>query len=113
LLNALVRTIKPSTDFRYNILWTYGGYFEDIPRRLGTNEALDASVKVLISAHSNMCMHRLRVDRHTLGLYSDALKTLRVCLDDCVKACTAETLCAVSLLLICQVGMPLFHSVRY
>ncbi|KAF2185308.1 hypothetical protein K469DRAFT_726837 [Zopfia rhizophila CBS 207.26] len=101
MANAFIETISKSTDLRFNLAWTYGFFLDDVPRRLGTNEALDASVMALVDAHSNFCSYR-GVTTSVLIKYSRALNKLRVCLDDPIKACASETLCAVMLLLICQ-----------
>lgn len=75
----------------------------EIPRRMNENEALDTAVNALICSHSNFCA-RQAVSAETLSSYSRALRSLRYCLDDPGKASQTETLCAVMLLLICQVG---------
>lgn len=102
LANSLLDTIKPSTNLKFNLAWSYGIFLEEIPRRLGKNEALDTSVAALVSAHSDLCSRRREVSIDTLNKYSCALKTLREYLDAPITACATETLCAVMLLLICQ-----------
>jgi hypothetical protein len=39
LLSSFVETMKPTTSMNFNLAWTYGGFLEEIPRRLGRNEA--------------------------------------------------------------------------
>ncbi|KAE8444367.1 hypothetical protein EG329_000567 [Mollisiaceae sp. DMI_Dod_QoI] len=105
LTNALVTKLKALDDIRYHLSWTYGGFIDDIPRRIGTNEALDAAVAALVSAHSTLASRRVtdgQVSFGSLAKYSYALKTLRLYLNDRSRARKAETLCAVMLLLICQ-----------
>lgn len=103
LANRFIKTIKPSTDLRYNLWWTFGVYLEDIPRRLGTNEALDRSIEALTAAHAGFCgVNRQGATVEALTSYSQALKTLRIYLDDRVHAQSSNTLCAVMILLICQ-----------
>jgi hypothetical protein len=80
-------------------------FFEDVPRRLGSNEALDRSVDAVTSAHASFCAHRA-VSVEALTKYSLALRTLRVYLDDPAQACASSTLCAVMILLVCQI----FHG---
>ena len=101
LTNAFTSTIKRSTDFRYNLWWTFGTFLEDVPRRLGTNEALDRAVDALTAAHAGFCSRR-GVTVEALTKYSRALGTLRVYLDDRVHAQSASTLGAVMILLSCQ-----------
>jgi hypothetical protein len=93
--------MKLTTDLKYNLAWTYGDYLEEIPRRLGKNDALDAATDALVSAHSSFCVDRT-ISIQALKMYSRALNTLVLYLDDPIKAQSPETLCAVSLLLTCQ-----------
>jgi hypothetical protein len=109
LIDAFTQMIKPSTDLRFNLAWSAGLYLELVPQRLGTNAALDASAACLIDAHSNFCLHR-DVSVDSLVKYSRALNQLKEHLSDPVKARTSETLCAVMLLLACQVVLPYFSS---
>lgn len=101
LTSAFVRTIKRSTDLRYNLWWSFGSFLEDVPRRLGTNEALDRAVDALTTGHNDFCVTRAP-SMMALTKYSQALHTLRVCLDDSVHAKSSTTLAAVMVLLICQ-----------
>jgi hypothetical protein len=103
LAHAFVKAIRVSTDLKYNLAWAYGGYLEEVPRRLGSNEALDTAADAVVSAHLSFCVHRA-ISVEALTKYSRALSTLRVCLNDPIKASTSDTLCAVALLLICQVS---------
>ncbi|KFZ20753.1 hypothetical protein V502_03004 [Pseudogymnoascus sp. VKM F-4520 (FW-2644)] len=99
--DEFIGTMTTSTAVRFNLVYWYGEFLKDIPARLGRNEALDSSVKALTAAHSSYCLqHRATPD--TLVKYSAALRTLRFYLEDPVKTCSSETLCAVMLLLICQ-----------
>jgi hypothetical protein len=105
LTQSLVRHLEASHDLRYHLTWVYGTFIEDIPRRIGSNEALDAAVMALMRAHSSLAVHRGTPPvacSDSLSKYSRALKTLRIYLDDPIKAREAETLCAVMILLICQ-----------
>lgn len=102
-MSEFVGTMTTSTAVRFNLTYWYGEFLRDIPARLGRNEALDSAVKALTAAHSSFCLHN-RATPEALVKYSAALRTLRFYLDDPVKACSSETLCAVMLLLICQVS---------
>ena len=106
IASAFIFTLEVK-DLRYD-LSCYGAFLEDIPKRLGSNIALDASVKVLTSAFSSLYTHQQSLI--TLSKYVDALKALQICLDDPSQAWTADTLCAVYLLLICQVGTITFNK---
>ncbi|CAI7630275.1 unnamed protein product [Penicillium palitans] len=81
--------------------WSFGLFLEDVPRRLGSNEALDRAVDAVTTAHAGFCA-RQRVSTEALTKYSYALKTLRVYLDDPLQASASSTLCAVMILLACQ-----------
>lgn len=103
LTSRFIHTIQRTTDLRYNLWWTFGTFLEDVPRRLGANEALDRSVEALAAAHAGFCgLSRTGATVEALTKYSQALRTLRVYLDDRVHAQTSNTLCAVMILLICQ-----------
>lgn len=101
LMNSFVGAIKRSTDLRYNMWWSSGIFLEDVPRRLGSNEALDRAVDAVTTAHAGFCT-RQPVSTEALAKYSYALKTLRVYLDDPLQASASSTLCAVMILLVCQ-----------
>ena len=102
LSQAFVRAIHPSTDIRWNLAWMYGGFLRDVPPRLGTNEALDTAADAVISMHSDFCVTR-KLSVQALSKYGRALNTLHTYLDDPVKAASTDTLCAVTILLLCQV----------
>jgi Fungal specific transcription factor domain len=104
LASALVYKIDPTTDIRYQLVWNFGGYLADVPRRLGTNPALDAASDALVAAHTDFCSSgRPGSECELLAKHSHALSVLRDALDDPVKAHSSETLCAIMLLMIVQV----------
>ncbi|KAF2835758.1 hypothetical protein M501DRAFT_941160 [Patellaria atrata CBS 101060] len=103
LANALIEKLTPSEDLRYQLAWTFGDLLAHIPRRIGSNQALDASVAALIAAHSHFSTPLdCSATYKSLVTYSHALKALRACLDNPVTALESNTVCAVMLLLICQ-----------
>ncbi|KAI9805437.1 MAG: hypothetical protein M1825_000688 [Sarcosagium campestre] len=103
LVSAMVDKIDPATDIRYQLIWNFGGYLAEIPRRLGANAALDAASDVLVAAHTNYCvLGRPRSDNRLLVKYSHALTALRDALDNPVQAHSSETLCAIMVLMIVQ-----------
>ena len=111
LLNAFCETIKPSTQRRYNLVSAYGPLLYEIPRRLGTNEALDSALRALISAHSDICT-RSRVSSLSVMRYNQSVECLRVSLYDSVKARSPESICAAMVLLMCQVFSTVTWSSR-
>lgn len=92
-------------DLRYD-LGTYGAFLRDIPQRLGNNPALDAAVNALTSAFP--FLHTRDYPPHVLTHHNRSIQALRVCLDDPVQAQTSNTLCAIYLIVICQVVLLLF-----
>lgn len=104
LSNALIAKLKAKDDIRYHLPWAYGSFLEAIPQRIGTNEALDTAVDALVYAHSQYgtTTRGAANDPKSLTRYTHAVTTLRLCLDDPVKARETNTLAAVMLLLICQ-----------
>ncbi|KAJ5316828.1 hypothetical protein N7508_001336 [Penicillium antarcticum] len=101
LTNSFVGAIKRSTDLRYNLWWSFGLFLEEVPRRLGNNEALDRAVDAVTTVHGDFCTHQF-VSVNALSKYSHALKTLSVYLNDPIQASASNTLCAVMILLVCQ-----------
>lgn len=111
---AFTEMIKPSTDIKYNLAWSYGDFLHDVPQRIGINEALDSAATALVDAHSYFCVTgTVSPTARALMKYSDALVKLRLCLDDPAKAQASETLCAVMLLMICQVCLDDTHAWSY
>lgn len=90
------------TDVRYD-LSVYGEFFKGIPRRLGSNAALDASVNALITTFASV--HSKQQSLEVFESNIQALKALRECLNDPTEATSANTLCAVYLVIICQVSV--------
>lgn len=89
-------------DLRYD-LGCYGEWLKGIPCRLGTNSALDAASIAFTSAFPSVCAQQVSPTPETLSSYIHALKTLRISLSDSTKRFTIETLCAIYLIMICQV----------
>ncbi|KAL6230369.1 hypothetical protein BDW75DRAFT_223002 [Aspergillus navahoensis] len=97
----LIATVNREASLRYNLAWAFGGYLALIPRRLGINEALDAAVDALVTAHQSFAA-RKEITVSSLTKYSRALSALSRCLDNPVTASTSETLCTASVLLLVQ-----------
>jgi hypothetical protein len=104
LVASMIQTIDPSMDLRYNLAWSFP-VLEHVPQRLGRSAALDAAARVVIAAHCSHCISRRRVSPDLLVDYARALTQLRLALDDIVTAQSLETLCAIKLLLVSQVGL--------
>ena len=103
---ALVAGISPGIDVRVQLIWNFGPFLEDIPRRLGANESLDAAVEVLLAAHMGFRTPQRQSTELCLSKYGRALKALQYCLANPEKAQSSETLCSTMLLLIYEVRKP-------
>lgn len=89
-----------TSDLRYN-LGCYGDFLKHIPKHLGQDKALDASVRALVSAYS---YHHTRQQQcEALTDYVKALRELRLSLESPKRTVTAELLCAIYLVMISQV----------
>jgi hypothetical protein len=100
LLQALVSRLKPSNDLRYWLVWLYGPFLTEIPRRLGKNQALDDAALATLAIHNEACLRTAQADNPgpALSTYYRALSSLRGILSDPVEALSSETLTAVMLL---------------
>ncbi|KAK3312606.1 hypothetical protein B0H66DRAFT_568491 [Apodospora peruviana] len=87
------------TDVRFD-LRIYGPFFVDLPRRLGRNQALDASIRALSVSFPAVQTHKYTSDMYKA--YGEALGCLRAAVGDATTAGSVETLCAVYLIVICQ-----------
>jgi hypothetical protein len=79
----------------------YGIFLPEVPKRLGSHPALDASASALVSAYP--CVYKQQPSREALTAYGRALRVLRLSLDVPDSNKIVETLCAIYFLLICQV----------
>lgn len=86
----------------------YGIFLPEVPKRLGSHPALDASASALISAYP--CVYKQEPSREALAKYGRALRVLRLSLDVPDNNKIVETLCAIYFLLICQVCVSLAAS---
>lgn len=105
LSSAFIGSVSLTIDIKYSLLGNFGIYLVEVPRRLGINPALDAASDSLVAAHANLCSNGRFVPQHGVMLkYSKALSALRDALNDPDTAQTPETLCAIMILMIVQVG---------
>ena len=87
------------TDLRYDISG-FGGFLKDLPRRMGRNKALDASVNAFTALFP--ILYSKQISSGMLVAYVRALECLRLSLEDRVTAQTPETLSAIYLVTLCQ-----------
>lgn len=103
LRSAFIRVIDPTTTLDYQLSWAFGGFILEIPRRLGINEALDAAAHALVITYALYRRDRATATTKSLQLQSHAFSALRHCLDDPIKAKSAETLAAIMLIQVLEV----------
>ena len=103
LQSAFVANISTAIDIKYSLLWNFGIFITDVPRRLGCNEALDAAAKCLMTAYGPFCNGQRLGSETSLLEFGRALNALRRCLANPIVARTSETLCSVMILMIAQV----------
>jgi hypothetical protein len=104
--SAMVSVLEVK-DIRYD-LGVFGEFLKRIPSRLGTNAALDASVKAITTSYASIYSREKPLE--ALQSYGQGLKALRICLNDPVKVRSADTLCAFYLMVICQVSTVRKHG---
>ncbi|KAM0716155.1 hypothetical protein Q7P37_008669 [Cladosporium fusiforme] len=87
-------------DLRFS-LSCYGVFLPEIPKRLGTHPALDASASALICAYPTV--YRREPSYEALEKYGRAMQALRVTLESPEhQSRIIEVLCAIYFLMICQ-----------
>ncbi|KAK5064469.1 hypothetical protein LTR84_000302 [Exophiala bonariae] len=99
LANALIEKLQVR-DPRYDLCWAYGGLLNELPRRLGTNAALDASVSAMVTIVSHLGDKPRSPE--VFSAYGKALVSLKTCLHDPIAVQSSSTLCAIYLIWICQ-----------
>ncbi|KAM3420246.1 hypothetical protein BST61_g3535 [Cercospora zeina] len=87
-------------DVRYDLCFTYGPILKEIPKRLGENAVLDASVSALMATMSDLATRRNTNERYKR--FGNALSALRTSLQDPITAYSSMNLCAIFIIWICQ-----------
>lgn len=108
LLNAYITRLNVH-DIRYD-LSCYGTFLAEVPKRLGRSAALDASVHALTVCSRSVFSRNHSVDM--LKAYVDALNTLRRSICNPATSQDPDTLCAIYLMLVCQVSSVTWLSCR-
>ncbi|KAF1808733.1 hypothetical protein P152DRAFT_443078 [Eremomyces bilateralis CBS 781.70] len=99
--SAFLSTLRV-TDIRYDPT-AYGEFLTEIPRRLGANAALDASVHAFSVGFPQIYSHEKSPE--VVESYFRALAALRTSLDRPSEASSINTLCAIYMMIICQAWM--------
>ena len=102
VMTSALTTALEITDPRYD-LTIYGNFMKEIPRRLGSNSALDAAVYALTVAFASI--HKTQPSAEAIHGYSRALNSLRLCLMDSTRRKSPDTLCAMYLIMMLQVRL--------
>lgn len=103
IANKLVQDLRVA-DPRYS-LWVYGLFLVEVPKQLGSNDALDAAVDSFSTALP--VLHTKVVSEDMQAKYIEALAALRTTLSHSDLATSSGTLCAIFFLTITQVRSPL------
>jgi hypothetical protein len=106
LLNAFVHCMNnQGSAISLHLVLNFGGFLKDVPRHLGRNEALDNASDALIAGYNHFRRTRhIATDPMCLYKYTEALRSLRMSLSDTETACETETMCAIQMLMIVEVG---------
>ena len=107
LQSAFVAKLRPGHDLRYSILYRWGFFLTEIPSRLGSSQALDAAANALLARHAEISLRQNESNSQVPAMmyYNQGLSALRDALKDEQTATSMETLCAVMLLVYCQVPL--------
>ena len=112
LRSALVHSIDPTLPIRTSLPWNYGFFLAEIPARLGINEALDKASTALMASVDHYRTEALEPPPEVLRKHGSAVAALRRCLEDPGSARATETLCAVQLIMIYQVYLATYLTMR-
>jgi hypothetical protein len=96
------------SDVRYS-LSVYGIFLKDLPKRLGTDDALDACVSLF--TRGMPLVHCRELSQDQLEDYGHALGAVRLRLNDPSRVGSVNSLCAVYLMMISLVSVHLYTSV--
>ena len=82
-----------------------GSFFDYVPARLGRNAALDNAISCLCTIYGGAPSTQYNLSTEVYRAYAGALSSLRSCLSDPTLQMEPETLCASTLLQICEVNL--------
>jgi hypothetical protein len=89
------------TDIRYGVAY-YGEFLGEVPKRLGSSAVLDSAVKAVSTAYP--FLRTGSVPPNALVHYGQSLRALRDSLNNPSEARAPHTLCALYLIVVCQVS---------
>ncbi|KAJ6784080.1 hypothetical protein PWT90_07133 [Aphanocladium album] len=88
-------SILEITDPRYDV-FSMSHWLGDLPKRFGSNKALDSAMHGVIASFP--CLYSKKVTQQALGAYEQALKYVRLSLQDARANVDTECMCALFLL---------------
>ncbi|VTO90236.1 unnamed protein product [Fusarium graminearum] len=80
---------------------TYGWFIQDLPRRIGSNEPLDAAIAAFVAGFGTL-QDKTMSTVDALDRYVFALKALRKSMQNSVQANSVDNICSIYLIAICQ-----------
>lgn len=88
---------------------TYGWFVKDLPRHVGSSKPLDAAITAFVTGFGPLKDRSVsKVD--ALDKYVFALKALRESMQDPAQAFSADNMCSIYLISICQVSPLLYRG---
>lgn len=88
---------------------TYGWFVKDLPRHVGSSKQLDAAITAFVTGFRPLKDRSVsKVD--ALDKYVFALKALRESMQDPAQAFSADNMCSIYLISICQVSPLLYRG---
>lgn len=103
MTSALMCLVDPKLDIRMQLPLNFGGFLVDLPRRLGSNVALDTVADAFVAAFTGFRAGQSSPEAKVIMKHNQALKALRCCLSDSTTAQEPETLAAIQMVMIYQV----------
>jgi hypothetical protein len=102
IAGSLVHIIELK-DPAYDIA-TYGWFVQDLPRRIGSSKPLDAAIAAFVAGFSTL-QDKTKSKVDALDRYVFALKTLRKSMQSPARGNSADNMCSIYLIAICQVSL--------
>lgn len=85
-------------------------WFSSLPALYGRNKTLDATVRCFTTHHISKVLQNLQMARYSRSAYVEALSRLRKSLNAPSERLSADIFCAVLLLCLYEVGIPLISG---
>ncbi|KAK2612207.1 hypothetical protein QQS21_001783 [Conoideocrella luteorostrata] len=96
---GMLVSVLEVTDPGYDV-FSFGSFIKEIPKRIGHNPALDAAASAFASAVKGARSKQRSVE--SLRKYAISLQAVQNTINDPEKTYSAETLCAIYLIMVCH-----------